>query len=215
MSVRDAIGPYDDVRRSRRSVEQRRARRHTRTVKGLRVLLPAVSCVIALGLIGVAMLPKLFPISALAGLSLTADGLVMNTPRLAGHLGQGRRYEVVANRAVQSLLNPSKLSLEELHANLDMGDGQRITIDGNNAAYDTDTEILILDGGVQIESTDGNTVSLPGATVNLKEGIVTSDGAIEIQSPKGEIRAGAITVLGGGDLIRLTDGVSITIMPST
>jgi len=197
----------------RRALQQRRARRHTRRVKRLRILLPVASAAIAAGLLAAAVVPKLFPLAAFAGLSLTADGLVMNAPRLAGHLGEGRRYEVVADRAVQSLLNPSRLALEGLSADFDMGEGQRVTIAGHRARYDTDTEILEVDGGVTINSTDGSTVSLAGATVDIAQRRVDSEGAIEIASPKGDIRAGALTVLDGGALLRMTDGVSIVIHP--
>lgn len=210
-----AVAPLTQNAADRRRLkEQRRAVRNTRRVKRLRILLPAVSAVIAVGLMGAALVPKLFPLAALAGLSLTADGLVMNEPRLAGHLGEGRRYEVVADRAVQSLLDPSKLSLDGLSADLDMGKGQRVTIEGTHAAYDTDTEILKLDGGVAINSTDGNSIALTDATVDLRDGKVESDGDITINSPKGKIQAGAISVTEGGAFIRLTDGVSIIIAPS-
>jgi len=198
----------------RRLTEQRRARANSRRVRRLRILLPLVATIIAFVLIGAAILPKLFPLAALSGLSLTADGLVMNEPRLAGHLGGGRRYEVIADRAVQSLLNPSRLTLEGLAANLDMGEGEKVTINGNNAAYDTDTEILQLSDGVTIASTDGSTVSLPAATVDLRAGAVDADGGIQIDSPRGRIVAGGISVTDGGALIRLTGGVSITINPA-
>lgn len=204
--------PTMPVRRER---ERLRARRHTRTVRRLRILLPVASAAIATGLIGATILPKLFPIAALAGLSLTSEGLVMNEPRLAGHLGEGRRYEVVAERAIQSLLNPSRLALEGLMADFDMGEGQRVTIAGHRADYDTDTEILTVDGGVTIDSSDGSTVSLKGATVDLGQRRVDSDGAIEIASPKGDIRAGSLTVLDGGALMRMAGGVSITIHPTS
>ncbi len=200
---------------ARREREQARARRHTRRVRRLRILLPVASAAIATGLIGATVLPKLFPIAALAGLSLTTDGLVMNEPRLAGHLGEGRRYEVVAERAIQSLLHPSRLALEGLSADFDMGEGHRVTIAGHRADYDTDTEILTVAGGVTIDSSDGSTVSLQGATVDLAQRRVDSTGEIAIASPKGDIRAGSLTVLDGGALLRMSDGVSITIHPSS
>jgi len=193
-----------------RRIEQLRARRHSRRVRRLRVIVPASGAVLLAVLLAAAALPKLLPLS---GLSITADGLVMNSPRLSGHLGEGRRYEVVARRAVQSLIDPSRLSLEGLGADLDMGGGERVTIRGANAAYDTDTEILALSEGVEIASTDGNEMRLSGATVFLREGRVEGDGGIEITSPRGHIRAGRVDITGGGDLIRLTGGVSITIHP--
>ncbi|MEM8552678.1 MAG: LPS export ABC transporter periplasmic protein LptC [Pseudomonadota bacterium] len=197
-----------------RDRERSRALRHTRRVRRLRIVLPSLGFVMLGVLVMTAALPKLFPLSALAGLSLSADGLVMNEPRLAGHLGEGRRYQVMADRAIQSLINPSRLSLEGLFAELDMGDGASVSITGESAAYDTDTEILTLADGVSITSTDGNEVSLSAATVRLRDGRVDSDGAIEIVSPRGHIRAGAISVTEGGAFIRLSQGVSITIAPA-
>jgi len=209
----DATATYGTNPPPGRRLEQVRARRHTKRVKRLRVLVPAVGVLLVAVLVVAAALPKLVPLSALSGLRLTADGLVMNTPRLSGHLGEGRRYEVVATRAVQSLVDPSRLSLEGLDADLDMGEGERVNIFGARAAYDTDTEVLELSDGVAIASSDGNEMRLAGATVYLKEGRVEGAGGIEITSPRGEIRAGAVNITGGGSLIRLTDGVSITINP--
>lgn len=198
---------------SSRRLEQIRARRHSRRVRRLRVLVPATGALLVAVLVAAAVVPKLIPLAALSGLSITADGLVMNSPRLSGHLGEGRRYEVVAGRAVQSLVDPSRLSLEGLDADLDMGEGQRVTIHGAHAAYDTDTEILELSDGVSIASSDGNEMRLTGATVFLREGRVEGEGGIEISSPRGHIRAGRVDITGGGSLVRLSGGVSITIHP--
>jgi lipopolysaccharide export system protein LptC len=206
--ARLSAGPTSRVR------EERRALRHTRLVKVLRLALPLVSGAIALGLVIAAVLPKILPISALAGLSLTADGLVMNTPRLSGHLGEGRRYEVSAGRAVQSLLTPSRLTLEDLSASLEAATGT-VTIDSASAVYDTGTEILDLSDGIRLVTSDGDTVRLDQATVHLKEGRLAGEGGITINSPRGTIRAGAIDIADGGGIIRFTGGVSITIAPQS
>lgn len=200
----------DDVR----AREESRAVRHTRRVKRMRVALPLVSAIIALGLVVAAVLPKLLPISALAGLSLTADGLVMNAPRLSGHLGEGRRYEVSAGRAVQSLFTPSRLSLDDLRAELDVESGA-VVIGATAATYDTGTEVLDLSDGISLETSDGNTARLDAATVRLKEGRLEGDGAVSITSPRGTIRAGAIDIVDGGAIIRFTGGVRITIAPAS
>ena len=209
---RDVARPALSPRRLR---EEARALRHTRRVKRLRILLPTLSALMVAALVVAAVLPKLVPLSALAGLSLTADGLVMNEPRLAGSLGEGRRYEVVAARAIQSLLSPANLSLEGLHASLDLGEDGAVTIDGQEAAYNTDTEILTLSQGVEIASTDGNRARLNDAVVFLKEGRVEGDGGVTITSPRGTIRAGAINITDGGSVIRLSGGVAITIHPES
>lgn len=190
--------------------EEARARANTRRVKRLRVALPVLSAVMVAGLAAAAIIPKLIPLSAFAGLSLTAEGLVMNTPRLAGSLGEGRRYEVTAERAVQSLLSPSNLSLDGLIASLDLGTSD-ITIEGTRAAYNTRTEILELSRGVSVASSDGNRARLEAATVNLQEGRLVSDGGVTISSPRGTLSADRLSVSGGGSVIRLSGGVKIRI----
>lgn len=193
-------------------MERERAVRHTRRVKQLRVALPAIAAVVVVGLVGAAALPKLLPLS-LAGLSLSAEGLVMNAPRLSGHLGEGRRYEVTAERAIQSLINPQQLTLRGLSATIDLAEDGRIDIAGDSAAYNTQTEILSLSDGVTLKATDGTSAQLPGATLDLARGTLKSDGAVSIATPRGTIRAGGLSVAGGGNVIRFTDGIALTINP--
>lgn len=197
-----------------RDDERRRAKRNTRLVRRLRLAVPVVGTAIAVLMLAAAVLPKLLPFP-LAGLSITADGLVMNAPRLAGHLGAGRRYEVVAERAVQSLLNPSRLSLEGLEANLDLGRDQQVTLRSATARYDTQTEVLELSDGVTVTSTDGNNVRLKAATVYLRDGRLEGDDGVDVLSPRGRIRAAGIDIIDGGALIRFTGGVFITIDPAS
>lgn len=190
------------------------ARRHTRRVKRLRVLLPLLGLGAGVFLLLAAVVPSLLPIAGIKGLQLTAEGLVMNGPHLSGHLGEGRRYHVTADRAIQSLLNPRRLTLEGLTAELDMGEERWVRILGRNAVYDTGEEVLRLREGVELTSSEGHAVSLQTATVFLREGRVVSHDPIAITSPKGEINAGRLDVADDGDVIRLRGGVSIRIHPA-
>ena len=75
-------------------------------------------------------------------------------------------------------------------------------------------EVLALSDGLLLTTSDGNTARLAAATVNLKEGRLEGDGAVEIASPRGTIRAGAIDITDGGAMIRFTGGVRITVAPA-
>ncbi len=198
----------------RRARLQERAVRHSRRVRRLRVVVPLVGGLLAFALAALAVLPSLMPLAGLKGIDITADGLVMNNPRLSGHLTEERRYNVEAARAVQSILDPTQLRLERIVAELEMENDGWVRIDGARAFYDTDTEILELSGGVRITSSEGTEARLATASVFLKDGRVVSPEAIEIDSPKGAIRAGRIDVEESGDVIRMRGGVSITIDPS-
>lgn len=201
-------------RAARRARLQRKAIRHSRRVRRLRWLLPAVGGAMALALAIVAALPALMPFAGLEGVNITAEGLVMNSPRLSGQLDEDRRYDVTARRAVQSILDPTELRLEGIRARLEMGGDDWVDITGARAFYDVDTEILELSGGVLIASSDGTEARLGTASVFLKEGRVESPEAIAIDSRHGAIRAGSIDVVGSGDVVRMSGGVSIRIDPA-
>lgn len=202
------------TRAAHRAELQRRAIRHSRRVRRMRWLVPALGGAMALALAVLAALPALLPFAGLEGVNITAEGLVMNNPRLSGHLGDDRRYDVEARRAVQSILDPTELRLEDISARLEMGADDWVDISGARAFYDVDTEILQLSGGVRIASSDGTSAHLRTASVFLKEGRVESPEAIEIDSRHGAIRAGSIDVVESGDVVRMSGGVSIRIDPA-
>lgn len=191
-----------------------RAARHSRRVRRLRLVVPLAGGILALGLLVLAAMPTILSVAGLEGVEITADGLVMNNPRLSGHLDADRRYSVEARRAVQSILDPSELKLEAIVAELEMAEDGWVRITGNRAFYDTDTEILELMGGVSINSSEGTEARLESASVFLKDGRVVSPEAVDIASPRGAIRAGRIDVEDSGEVIRMRGGVSITIDPA-
>lgn len=191
----------------------RDAARHSRRVRWLRVLVPGIACLISIVIAGAVILPNLFPGLGITGFSITMDGLVMNNPRLSGHLGGDRRYSVTAERAIQSLVNPSQLRLENILAEITLGADGWVKIRGREARYDTETEILNLEGGITLTSSKGYTAELASADIYLDEGRLESPEPLRMTSPRGVIDAGRIHVERDGDVIRMRGGVKVTIAP--
>lgn len=211
----DSLPADEDVRAA--GVRQRKWRqteRHSRRVRRMRIVVPAAAGVLALFLVGATLTPSLLSAIGLEGLELSKDGLVMNGPKLSGHLDGDRRYSVTAERAVQSLTDPSKLTLENIVADLDLGKDGWVKISGARARYDTSTEILRLTDGISVTSSEGHRARLSSAALFLKEGRFESAEPITISSPKGEISAGRLNVERDGDVIRMKGGVNVMINPA-
>lgn len=204
----------DDPAAGSRQSKWRQAERHSRRVRRMRIAAPLVAGALALFLVGATLTPSLLSAIGLEGLELSSDGLVMNAPKLSGHLEGGRRYAVTAERAVQSLLDPSQLTLENIVADLDLGEDGWVKISGARAHYDTGTEILRLTDGISVTSSEGHRADLSSAALFLKEGRFESAEPLTITSPKGEISAGRMNVERDGDVIRMRGGVNMMINPA-
>lgn len=195
-----------------RSRQWRAAERHTRRVRRLRILLPVAATVLTLFIAAWTVVPNLFP--SLQGFSISMDGLVMNNPRLSGQLGPDRRYSVTARRAIQSLLDPSKLTLDHLVAEIDLGADGWVRITGRAARFDTETQILNLEDGIALTSSEGYEAVMESAVVHLGEGRLESPEPLRMRSPRGVIDAGRIHIERDGDVIRMRGGVKVVIAPA-
>lgn len=192
--------------------ERRAARRHSTRVRWLKRLLPFFSLVIVLGVVGTVALRNLLPGFDLGAIGLTSEGIVMSNPELSGHDGD-RSYKVSAKRAIQSLINPKIIELEEIVARVKFGSQEWVAFTAPHGVYDSGVEHLKLADGIKLEWSRGYHVTLSGAEVDLKEGSILSDDSIYITSDQGEFRAGKIAVADSGESVHFSDGIKMTINP--
>ena len=149
----------------------------------------------------------------LSSLRLGSDGIVMANPRLSGHDAENRSYEVTAERAVQSLANPKVITLEDIRARIELGDGSWATFKAVKGVFDGDREHLSLTGNINIDSSLGYKAKLDGADIDIRGGAVNSAEPIELVSDRGTIRAGRLAVREEGRTIVFGDGVKMTLIP--
>lgn len=177
-------------------------------------LLPAISGLLALGVIGATFVQSLLPGLDLGKIGLSSDGnIVMTNPQLSGHDGE-RSYQVSAKRATQNLFNPKVIQLEEITAHLKLSADEWAAFTAQHGTYDSGQEQLQLDDGIEIEWSRGYQATLSAATVDLKSGSILSDDAIDITSRQGHFKAGKIDVAEDGQTMRFTNGISMMLNPS-
>lgn len=187
------------------------ARRHTRVVKTLRVLLPLGGLAIVVVLFGTALLKSLSPLNSIGNIDVTSEGLVMNDPNLAGRLNDGRAYKVSAAKAVQSFSDTSRITLTDLLATLNVSDEQTIEVNSKGGVFDTDEEWMTLSDGIVLTTTDGYRVDLSTARLDFKNGSMASEDAVKIQSETFDLTADTVDIQDEGKVVRFVGNVHTTI----
>jgi len=192
---------------------QRAARRHSRLVKTLRFLFPALGALIFAGMIGLIVLFNLFSSLGAANVILTADGLVMDYPVLSGHDGE-KSYNVTARRAIQRLSDPRILDLEFIDADIVLGPDEKANVTAVKGIYNNAGETLRLYDGVQVDWSQGYEVEVSEVDIDMKSGALKTSEPVSIDSDKGRLLGGKMDYDQDKGVVRFTDGVKMTIAPA-
>src|SRR6185312_2834000 len=134
----------------------RSARRHSRLVRLLRVVVPVA--VIA-GLSIMFLITYFNPLRMLSKLPINADNLVvsgtkitMEQPRLSGFTSDARAYELTAAKAAQDFTHPDIVELQNIRAKVEMQDKSSMELRAVTGIYDAKGEMLKLDRNIEINS---------------------------------------------------------------
>jgi lipopolysaccharide export system protein LptC len=190
------------------------ARRHTRLVRWLRILLPLAGAVSALVLVALTKLSLPAGIDlSVASLSVTRNSVIMDRPRLTGFDNDGREYSVAADRAVQALATPDVAHLESITATLTTPGHGITTITAESGDYDHGEGRLQLRGEIAIDSADGYTVRMREADIDFRGGTIVTPNPVTAKYQGSELAGQKLSVSEGGKVIRFHGGVSTLLMP--
>ena len=197
-----------------KSRAQRSARRHSRGVKVLRILLPLTGVLVLAGMVGLVIVFNILSGLGIGNVSLTSEGLVMDRPELSGHDGE-RSYKVSALRAVQRLTDPRIIDLENIRADIVLNANQSAKIAALKGTYDNGAETLSLYDGLQLEWSEGYTIDLSDVMIDLKSGALKTSEPISIRSAQGNIRAGQLSYDQDNGIVRFSDGIKMVLKPAS
>lgn len=195
----------------------RAAARHSRLVRFLRFAIPAgIAAIISILLVATFFNPfrliAAFPIDP-GKISLSGTKIIMELPRLNGFTTDSRPYELTARAAAQDLTKPDILELKDISAQVDLKDGQHVTIKSINGIYDTKGELLRLNDHITVNSSSGYEGHLSEATINVTSGNIVSESPVELKLPNGLLNANRLEVVENGALILFGGGVEMMINP--
>jgi lipopolysaccharide export system protein LptC len=191
----------------------RAARRHSRRVRVLRIVIP-VMVVASLGTILLAVwfnpLRAISRIPAdIAGLVISGTKVTMQQPRLSGYTKDGHPYELNAQAAAQDVTRPNLVELRDLRADVAMQDKTKVRISAVNGLYDTKHELLTLRDNILLVSSTGYEGRLSEAVVDVRKGVIVSEKPVEIKMLNGTLNANRLEVTESGDLVRFHSGVNM------
>ena len=195
----------------------RAAARHSRFVRFLRWAIPAgilitVAVIICATFFNPFRLIVAFPIDP-GKISLSGTKIVMELPRLHGFTTDSRPYELTARAAAQDITKPEILELKDINAEVELKDGQRVTIKSINGVYDTKGELLKLNDQIVLNSSSGYEGHLSEASVNVGSGYIVSENPVEVKLPNGWLNANRLEVMENGAVVLFGGGVEMTLTP--
>lgn len=189
----------------------RKAARHSRLIRVLRVAIPA-AIVAACGLVVVVTFFNPFrlpPDAAIDPGKLVVSGskITMEAPRLAGFTNDRKPYELTAQSAAQDLAKPTVLELTELRAKVESNDQGAVTLQAATGTYDTKADLLRLVDKIVVRTGKGFEAKLSEAVVDVKKGTIVSEAPVMVTLPDGTVAANRLDISDGGGVVLFSRGV--------
>jgi lipopolysaccharide export system protein LptC len=204
---------YMVARRGNAARAFRKAMRHSRRVRLLRLAIPT-SIVVAIALAIVAA--RINPLQMLTALPVDYSNLVvsgtkitMQAPRIAGFTRDSRPYELTARAAAQDVTKPDTIELQGIHGKSEMPDKSVFEMTADAGVYDSKAEKLTLRQNIILKSTGGFEVRLSEAVIDIHSSNVVSEKPVEVRMQQGIINANRMEVVDSGDVIRFGGGVTM------
>lgn len=207
-----------DVDAGRQSdIEERRAAyrdalRHSRRVKRLKVLLPVGAVVISLIFIAVSFVRSFLPESLEVMSASIEDGqIVMEKPAISGRNADGIFYSMTAARALQSVLQPNIMKLEDIAAQVPVDDQNIAKVKAIAGTYDRSADTLDMTQPFSLQMSNGLTANFRTAKMDVKQGTLTSNDMVSITAPEATVVAQRINIEDKGRTIVFEGGVQVNL----
>jgi lipopolysaccharide export system protein LptC len=190
------------------------AERHSRRVRLLKGVLPLLAVVMAgaFAFFTISAVPPGVSIESVSA-SVSKGELVMANPRLAGFTKDNLPYSMVAKRAIQAIKNEDIVRLEEIDARVPLSKTSWAMIDSDRGIYDRANNTLEITAPVNVTTTEGTSMKLEAAFLDIAKGLLTTDKPVDIQLDGSRIEAQSMTASDKGSQILFENRVKVTIDP--
>jgi lipopolysaccharide export system protein LptC len=190
------------------------ARRHSRRVRILRIVIPAV---VLLGAIAIFLVTYFNPLRMLAKLPVDVDNVVvsgtkvtMQKPRVSGFTRDARAYELSADSAAQDITKPDIVELRQVHAKFQMQDKSTTKVTADSGLYNSKIETIKLERNIVLTSKSYQG-RLSEAQIDIRKGDVVSNHPVEVTLLQGILKANRLEIVNSGELVRFKGGVTMTL----
>jgi lipopolysaccharide export system protein LptC len=204
---------YTITRRGDDARAFRKAMRHSRSVRVLRLAIPASLLVATAFSLFAAHFDPLRMLTKLpvdfSSLVVSGTKITMQQPRIAGFTSDSRPYELTARAAAQDVAHPNTIELQGVHGKTEMPDKAEFDLTADSGLYDSKADMLTLRQNVVFKSSGGFEVYLSEAIVDIHSSNVVSEKPVEVRMLQGTINANRMEVVESGNEIRFGGGVTM------
>ena len=191
----------------------RRALRHSRHVRVLRVAIP-IGVLLLVGAVALASwlepLRVLYRLPGDAGtLVISGTKITMAQPKLSGYTRDNRWYEVTARAAAQDVTKPDIVELQEIRAKLEMQDKSTLDLTAREGVFDRKAGVLKLGQYILLVSSGGYEARLVEAVVDTGTGDIVSNKPVDVKMLQGTLSANRLEVTRAGEVVRFDGGVTL------
>lgn len=210
----DASTPLSLSRKSPAELYDR-ALRHSAAVRRLKVLLPVLAVVISLAFVAVSWIRTMFPENlTIAGARIENGRVVMEKPAISGRNDDGISYFMNARRALQAIMNPSDIELEDIEAAVPVRGDLIARIKASGAKYDRDTDRLDMTKPFEVQLSSGLTAAFQAAHLDIRGGFMSSDKPVSLTSKGATLVANSLKITDKGKIMNFSGNVRLEVEPT-
>jgi lipopolysaccharide export system protein LptC len=191
-----------------------KAKRHTIAVKTLKFMMPLLS----LGIIGLYFIPDgtktispSLPVS-IEGINLDAKGLKMINPRYTGGNDKLGKYTIEAEYALQKITSTHLLELHKIAGLIEQPNKKWTKLKANKGTYDTNSELMVLQGDIEITSNQGMEARLQSAKIDMKKQLITTDEPVQMKLNENVINAVSMSLSTKHKSVLFSGGVKVKLL---
>src|SRR6187551_3890938 len=135
----------------------------------------------------------------------------VDVARYTGEDNEGRRFEIVANSAIQRSSDQPIVDIRGMMAQLSLAQGP-VTLMANFARYNLDQQMVRVVGPIQATGPEGYLLNTRDVTVDLKKQQVTGSGGVQGRTKLGQFTAGRLTADLAERTVTLDQGARLKIV---
>jgi lipopolysaccharide export system protein LptC len=174
-----------------------KAKRHSRLVGFLRVVLPATAVLVFAAYFVSSRMSMSVTVgdttASIDGIQVADGNLRMTNPKLKGSDKKNGSYIIGADYADQDVKNTKIVKLHALHADVTNPSGGWSRMRADRGVFNTQSERLVMQDNITIATSSGITGQLKHATLEMKTHTLRSHRPVAFQLPNGTVDANALT----------------------
>jgi lipopolysaccharide export system protein LptC len=193
----------------------KRALSHSARVRRWKILLPIAALIISLCFVAVSWVRTMFPDNlSIGGAKIENGKIVMEKPAISGRNDEGISYFMNARRALQDIINPNLISLEDIDAAVPIRGDLVARVKATGADFDRSTDLLDMTAPFIVTLSSGVTVHFQSAHLDVHAGKMNTKDPVSVEAKNSTLVANSLKITDKGRVITFDGNVKVVVNPA-